>query len=425
MAKNQPTLYPKLPRNKESRKRTRENAVFSSQTFTGPRVIRADRKYNPTGAYNPTYLSENVTVGYGYNIKSGSKNENFRVGIAKGSNMTLPYSREVYTIKPTVYGVGTVSPNWTSNGSGILSVGILRQENDVTALNASASARLKNRVQGKVGNAKLAAPIAESREIHRIVRQINNLTLNATKALLAIKKTKGKSALGFAADIWLGLGFGVNPMLKDIQSAADSVTKYLQRQDGCIVVSGTANAVYHSGLVAPPSSEYIAQDATISWHRSAVHTQGIRYVAGIDLTVRSAANYSVADHLGIELGELPSTLWELTPFSWVVDYGLTVGPWLDDMFYTVPGTVRYVSKNYRYQCVTTSSPIARYTDGTTGSFSGSANIARFTLFTRESLGLSLPVQPLRVKSMDEVASGGISKLLNLTSVLAGRHSPKL
>jgi hypothetical protein len=396
-----------------------------TENFTMPRIIHADRRFKPSGAYNPTYLSEDTSVGGGYSVKSGTKNPSWRVTIAKGGDATSAYSRELYTIKPCRYSVRTESPNWLSIGYGTLGQGVLRLENDTTALDAKAIGRLKNKLQGKVGNAQLAAPLAESREIHRLVRQINGLGMDALKAMLAAKKTKGKSVTKLAGDIWLGLGFGVNPLLKDIQSAADSILHYVTRKDSRVRISGTALTEYVSGQAPLPSSEFVAQDAAITFHRIAHHVQGIRYVAGVDLQVRSGSNYGVTDHLGLELGALPSTLWELTAFSWVIDYGSTVGEWLEDMFYTVPGTVKYVSKNYKYQSVTTNIPKGIFTAGTAGFLSGTPCEAKYTLFTRAQLAPVFPVRPLRIRSVDEVASHGINKMLNLASVLAGRRGPRL
>jgi hypothetical protein len=370
-------------------------------------------------------LSENSTAGAGYSIKSGTKNNGWKVTITKGGDATSNYSRELYTIKPCQYSVRAESLNWLSNGYGTLGQGILRLENSTTAIDARAVASLRNKLQGKVGNAQLAAPVAESREIHRLVRQINDLGMDTLKAMLAAKQSKGKSVSKLAGNIWLGFGFGVNPLLKDIQSAADSILHYVTRRDSRIRISGTANQEYVSGQAPIASSEFVAQDCAITWHKIAKHEQGIRYVAGIDLQVRSSANYGVTDHLGLELGALPSTLWELTPFSWVVDYGSTVGEWLEDMFYTVPGTVKYVSKNYKYQCVTTSIPQPIFTLGTTGSLAGSNSEAKYTLFTRTQLAPTLPVRPLRIRTADEVAKHGLNKMLNLAGVLAGRRGPNL
>jgi hypothetical protein len=292
-------------------------------------------------------------------------------------------------------------------------------------LNDQAISRLKNRLQGKVGNAELGPPLAESREIHRLVRQINDIGMDALRAMLAAKKSKGKSVAKLAGDIWLGFGFGVNPLLKDIQSAADSILHYVTRQDRRIVISGTASREYHSGSESTGSSTYIAQDAAYGWYRSARHTQGIRYEAGIDLNVRAGSNYSVGDHLGLKIGQLPSILWELTPYSWAVDYFSTVGGYLEDVFYTLPGTVKFLSKSYKYQSETTANVKLFLTAGTKAAYSGNASVMRYNLFSREKQAPVLPTRSLRIKSADEIASHGVTKLLNLASVLAGRRGPNL
>jgi len=420
MAK-QPKWYPNLPRDRSRKPEPRVRAILIRTDVRVPRIIRADRTFKPTKAYTPAYLEETSSVSAGFNERSGTKNKDWRVTIAKGGDATSNYSREHYVIQPTTYSILTESPNWLSRGRGTLYGGMLRLENDQTALNNRAIGALKNKLQGKVGNAKLLAPLAESREIHRLVRQINGLGMNAFKALLAAKKTKGKSLAKQAGDIWLGLGFGVNPLLHDLKTAADSILKFTTRQDYRIVITGTATTEYLSGSVPTSSSEFIAQDAAIAWYRAAKHIQGIRYVAGVDLTVRSGSSYSVEDHLGLKLSELPSTLWELMAFSWAVDYFTTVGSWLDDMFYTVPGIVKYVSKNYKYQSDTACSPRTFLTAGTTAAFSGSVSRTRYTLFTRTQLAPVFPVRSLSIKSADEIASHGLTKLLNLASVLIGRN----
>lgn len=424
MAK-QPRFYPNLPREPSHKKGRRVGAISTRTVVTTPRIIHADRLFKLSSSYEPNYLSVDSKVTQGFNQAFGTKNPGWRMTIASGGDATSSYSREHYSFIPTKYVVRSNSVNWLSKGYGTLSGGLLIVQNDQAALNDAAIGRLRNKLQGKVGNAKLAPPLAESREIHRLVRQINDLGMDALKAMLAAKKSKGKSVSKLVGNIWLGFGFGVNPLLNDIKTSVDSILHYVTRRDGRIVITGAANVEYHSGLPSDSSSEGVAQDAGIAWQISATHQQGIRYVAGIDLKVRGSSSYNVADHLGIKLGELPSTLWELTPFSWVADYGATVGSWLDDMFYTVPGTVLYLSKNYKYQSDTVAVPKAVNTLGSDVVLSGNASIGRYILFQRSKQALAVPVRSLRIKSVDEIAGHGLNKMMNLAGVIAGRHGPRL
>jgi hypothetical protein len=287
---------------------------------------------------------------------------------------------------------------------------------DVTTLKDVAIGRLKNKLNGYIGNAQLAAPLAESREIHRLVRQVNGLGLDTVKALLAMKKTKGKSAIKLFSDVWLGFGFGVDPMLKDIEKAANAILDYTTREDRRVRVKGVANRDYHSASSTLVGG--IAHGTDMKITSSAHHMQGVQIVAGIDLILRTAASYSVLDHLGLEISELPSTLWELVPFSWVADYAATVSPWLEDMFYTLPGTAKYVSQTTKYQLRTIMLPEA--VNSPTFRWNGSMLPGEYKMVSIVRTKLAtLPTRSLRIKTMDEIAQHSLTKLLNLASVLAG------
>jgi hypothetical protein len=428
MAK-QAKFYPVLPYAKKS----------NDSLHGGKRAAKNSASYGQYSYWQVTYANDAIfipeattrgTQQTGNDSASYVNNPGWRVAISKGGNVTSPYSRTVWNLGPAKYSVTSYSKAgkpYLSKGSGQTYGGIypMAAPSGMAArLDSRASASLKHKLQGYVGNAQLAAPIAESKEIHRLVRQINTIGMDTFKALLAIKSTKGRSAFKAFGDAWLGFGFGVNPLLKDIQTAADSILKYTTRQDQRVRVRGAASEDWTSAQ--SNGLGLVAYGTNMGQHHYSHHTLSIQYVAGIDLTTRSAASYGVTDHLGLKVGALPSTLWELTPFSWAVDYFVTVGPWLEDMFFTLNGTCKYVSKSTKYQCVTTSVPFFT----TIGAFSmncqGSGNpaVSRHVEFARESLS-SLPSQQLRVKSLDEVASHGVTKLLNLASVIAGRKSPNL
>lgn len=417
--------YPRIPRIYPKKTDRRDRSIFSTENVRPRRIIHSDRYLKVTKTYEPNYLDINTTASGYVNLRSGVKNPGWRVAIAKGEDASSGYSRQVVSIKQTPYTVRTEDASFKCQGSGTLGGVLEVQIGDWVALDNRAIGRLKNRLNGNIGNAQLAAPLAESREIHRIVRQINGIGMSVLKAVLAIKHTKGKSAAKQFGDIWLGFGFGINPMLKDLESAANAILKYVVRMDRRIVIHGTAATDFHSGFRVTASSDGIAQGAALGFNRSGLHQQSVRYTAGIDLIVGAGSNYSVTDHLGLKISDVPGTLWELTPFSWVVDYGFTVGDWLDDMFYTVPGTVKYVTKSYKYHSKTYGYPVPFYSAGVAGSVSGGSYTGEFSTFTRTKLAPTFPARSLRVRSMDEVASYGVTKLLNLASVIAGRHSPNL
>jgi len=424
MAKK-PTFYPNLPRVKTTKAVRRVGAISVQTPVYTPRVIKSDWRSKVTGTYLPVDINENTKQFQGNCSRSGVKNPGWRQTIVNGGDATSGYSRTDLKCKPTSYQCQTSSSLVECRGYGTYFGGILTQENSTAAIDDIALGRLKSRLHDKVGDAQLGPPLAESREIHRLVRQINESGMKTFKALLAAKGTKGKSLYNQFNELWLGFGFGVNPLLHDIKSAADSIAHYVTRLDRRVVVSGSASQDYASGRHDTGSSEAVTNQATIGFHIWCHHIQSIRYVAGVDIQVRGSANYGVTDHLGLKIEALPSILWELTPYSWVVDYFTTVGSFVEDMFYTLPVTVKYLSKAYKYQCRAVATPFLFLNSGASGSISGSASEGVHRQFTRTKLAPTLPTRSLRIKSADEIASHGLTKLLNLAAVLPKRQGLRL
>lgn len=414
-----PKFYPILPRERRTKSRT---YGVVNEARNQPTRYRQYMWYESTSKVNKTtsrFVLNDYSANVGPNTQVVIKLPSWRLLVAKGMDATNSYSREVCSITPTRYGVQSENSSYKNIGAGTTDGGRLTSIKDWSVLQDKALRSLKNRLNGNIGNAQLAAPLAESREIHRLVRQINTLGIDMLKAALAIKKTRGKSAAKFFGDVWLGFGFGVRPLIADLKSASNAILSYQTRIDNRIRVVGAASDMYSTGQVIGPLTT-VAPGCKIGWHNRADHVMGVRIVAGIDLYIRSSASYGMTDHLGISLGAVPGALWELTPFSWVVDYGFTVGDWIDDMFFTVPGVLKYCSRSNKYQTETRGIPYHRFDPGYSGSFGGSECLTKYVSFTRSTLS-SLPVRSLRVKTADEVAKHSLTKLLNLGSVLIQRR----
>lgn len=419
------TFYPNLPRVKNTKATRRVDAIYITTPCKTKRRIQSDWRSKVTNNYIAKDIDEDTMQTQGNSSRSGVKNPGWRQTIVRGGDATSGYSRTDLKTQSTNYSVRSSNSLVECRGSGTYFGGFLTLERSTASIDDIAIGRLKHKLSDKVGNAQLGPPLAESREIGRLVRQINEAGMSTFKALLAAKASKGKSLAKQFGDLWLGFGFGVNPLLQDIKSATDSILHYVTRMDRRVVVSGSAHQEYVSGFRDTGSSEALTNQCFLAWTRYAHHVQSIRYVAGVDIQVRAAGNYSMADHLGLKVEALPSILWELTPYSWVVDYFTTVGSFLDDTFYTLPVTVKYLSKSYKYHSRTVSHPFVIPSSGVTAAISGNASVGIWTQFDRTKLAPTLPTRSLRLKTTDEIASHGLTKLLNLGSILAGRHGPKL
>lgn len=417
------TYYPRLQRNKTVKRPSVEKPSLTTNPVKFHRRIWSVRTITATGASD--YFSK-VDLWQDSGISASrtfQRNKDWKQLVAKGQSATYPYSRTGGFVKPIQYNGISYGGGQTSlsDGSVIGSVSTGGILNNADLVN-TATARIKSRLNGHIGHAQLAAPLAESREIHRLVRQINGLGLDAVKAMLALRKTRGKSAFKFAGDVWLGFNFGAKPLIKDIESAANAILDYTTREDKSVRVSGTASRDWASSLLS--NIGQIAEGILMDVYSSYTHKQSVRIVAGVDLKLRSAASYSVTDHLGLEFSALPSTLWELTPYSWMVDYFITVGPWLEDMFYTLPGVAKYVSQSAKYQNEQVMAPKLNYSSTYRSRIVMTPGSAKYYTFARTVLS-ALPYRQIQIKSLDQVATDSLSKLLNLASVLASHAGPRL
>lgn len=389
---------------------------FHKSTYTDSRF--------PGVTYTHFNVNENNVVLPGQRITTS--NPSYRIQIAKGQNATTNYTNRKGKVIP--YG-HIVTCKFKQSATSLVNsksmhiycpdLSTLIGPVDDAALQDIAFQRLKSRLANVVGNADLMAPVAELRELRGLVRQTANLAIDVTKALIDIKRTKGKSALDFAADAWLGFNFGVRPLIADTNKAIDSVNSFLNRNDQSVRLVGSSNKEWFSKGTDVNLAGALGAGSIVSIQ---IHHQlSYRCVAGFDLNLRSGNNYNLAEHLGFSYTKLPSTLWELTPFSWVADYFGTVGNYLSDTFTSPPGDTKYVSLNKKYTAKVILSGrkdagIGGVTDYSRTDFFRQG-YAEYIHFTRTSLS-SLPRAALRFKTQDELGFSAVSKLLNLSAILA-------
>jgi hypothetical protein len=417
--KKQLTPYPLLPKT---------DGFFKRSVGSTPSIIASPVRYrriihstrHTTSGVFVNDTTTDVSTGWS-NSRSFARNKDWKQQVAKRQDATYAYTRTGFVVEPcTWYGTSTSNnfgnPETDDDWGQHLGAFLIDDSSDA-ALKDIALARLKNKLSSNIGSHATLPPLAESKEIHKMVRGLNDFMEDVMAALYAIKETRGKAVPKIAGKIWLYFNFGVNPLIDDLTKAADAIRSYQERTDHVQPISGSASKDYRSqgitdlGLITGTG----VQMKIIS---SANHRLSYRFKGSVAVKIRSDASYSVMDHLGLTWSQLPSAAWELTPYSWVVDYFTTVGPWLDDMFYTLPGVLVYLSLNRRYEQECTHSPQLTYGGTTRCYISTKPGKSRYFSFSREKLAI-LPSRQLRVKSFDEVAKNGLSKVMNLASVLAG------
>lgn len=348
---------------------------------------------------------------------SGVQNPNWKVKVAKKQDASTPYQRSGGTAWSTsLVGSGVSASNryeFFGNDPPPSPPAIIPSDSGYKNL---AITRFKRKLGKSIGQAALQAPIAECRELHGLIRQATSIGTRALQTLIDIRRTKGKSALRFAGDTWLGYSFGVSPIISDINKSIVSVQDYLSRDDHFQRITASATKEWHT-LTRNTRSVQYAGCTNVNHDDRELHLLQYRYVGGVDLKIRSGNNYTAVDHLGLGVDNIPGTLWELTAFSWLVDYFSNVGAYLDDIFYTLPGDLRYLNLDTRYMYKGYRKPTVHNCSGqtywlTTAKEGGT----EYYNFKREVLA-ALPHIGLRIKSRDEIGLYGVNKLLNLASIL--------
>lgn len=282
-----------------------------------------------------------------------------------------------------------------------------------------ASNRLKKKLRGKADAFRGMTPTAEFRDLAKAVRSVAKLSMEFLfsygKAKKQSLKLSARKKEQWLANSWLTYNFGVAPLVRDVSSAVQSMESYLNRSDFPVRLSSAAEK---SWTTSGTSDLDTINNMVISSKHQIVHTLSYRITAGFDLKLLSGNNYSMEEHLGLDLKLVPVTLYELTAFSWMLDYFVNIGAYLEDLFYVPPGTTKYVSVMRRYEATCNEQMFSRSISSNTKCGLAKSQMGNWTFFDAERTGLSsLPSTGLRFKMQDEQGFYAVTKLLNMLSIL--------
>lgn len=377
---------------------------------------------------SPSIVQDSTPITLVTTSRTRNSLPNWRDKVRRNQDASLPYSLttgKCLTIGGVMQVSGTTGQKFSYriDTSGRYKLyGVPRFPNDTTDSETRNRAlkKMKDQLAGRTGSAHAMAPLAEARELSALVRQAAMLSTNFAVACLEAKRTKGRSWVRYMQDTWLGYNFALAPMIGDISNIGNAIASYIARQDSDVRLRATATK---RGLYTyDPSTSVTSTPIGFALYKkgSGTYELSYRFVGGFELALASANDYSLLDQLGIGFSAIPSTLWELTAFSWLFDYFTNVGEFLDDVFTSSPANTIYLVENRMLRCRCTHS----FEFSAKGNPNGIIPIEspmqhrQFELmqFQRTPLA-ALPHATLVVKHQDSVARNSVSKLLNLLSVL--------
>lgn len=376
---------------------------------------------------SPVVSSSRIMVSYGKGsqVRTTNTNPNYQNQINRGQDASTFYYREFHDLVPGWYQAETYQkqPSYTIRGfrkeKGPLGVFPTSFDVNSSSLSAQAAVIMRRKLRQFTGSTNAITPTVELRDLRKTISSAVNLTTSAMKTLIDIKRTKGKSAVKYASDAWLTYSFGISPTLATIDDISESISKYLSREDVTTKDFAYASETWKSRTYNQGTGPF---GAFVQSTGDFIFTRSCKITAGFKVNLRSSNNYGLGKHLGLELGSLIPTAWELVPFSWVVDYFSNVGEYLDDTFAVDFGPQSvYIVENMKLICIGSIRHTVVPSSSSTRIIScvQSPTEFRYTAFQRKPL-TALPKAPLRLKTTDEIGHHAITKLLNLASILGGK-----
>lgn len=297
-----------------------------------------------------------------------------------------------------------------------------------------ALARIKRKLATQKKSMNAMVPLAEIRELRGLIKYLSASYFQWIQNILRLM-ARPHSAKTYArlmrdiSEAWLVFSFAVKPTVEDIKSTIEAIENYLGEPPRAVVLRGAAKRVWAtSGDILSTTYPAIGFLSKNRW--TAFHELVYTYTAGFWVNLHSANNYSteaLKDQFGLRLSDVPGTIWEIIPFSWLFDYFTTMGAFLEDTFVWDAGETEYCTLSRKYKCyiglenqgmqLTSDRDIV-----TNPVFKGGA----FALLEFErTTHPRLPHRSLRFKTMDEIGVNAINRLLNLTALLANSDGKRI
>jgi len=382
-------------------------------------------------------------------VRSGTKVNDHKSKIAAGLNAGSAYSNDGYEVLEIRPGHSTLS--WLSSPNARITresmSGVRQPPATFNHLSTSAADAERNALTGilkRVRAQKLyfegATFVGELGEaIHGIRHPADALRKQLDKYFLSLENRKrkvlrlpvhkrqaewGKAVSGS----WLEVQFGWKPLISDTKAIAETIGKLMfrppprdrisfQSRERVENVGNTSNFVYvTSNLVGYQNTNTVTE-------------RTVRYICGMETnaTIASSAVSGLIDACGFNPSDFVPALWEVTPWSFVVDYFTNVGDIIEAAV-TDTKAVKWIVRTERVYTVQTTStqqvssqgrltalnPGYREVMNSFGTF-GSVKLARRTVV--RTIPASLGIPTLKFTHPGE----SFGKMANLLALAAQRR----
>jgi len=325
-------------------------------------------QYLPSGEIvgGPTYIYDGPII-HSVNQRNGVSLPNWRTIIRNGGNATTPFTGTLQSFKSTpcscyteswenlgfnkINRYDTMGFNGLYGGYGNVSTfwadyfGSMEQAADALALKYL-YARLREdqtAFRGGIFIGELREAISMIRNPAKSLRKLTNDYFSTLRKRRK-EATSLKRAKAVLADSWLEYSFGWKPLLNDI---SEGINAYERIRDNSFVRRTFSATGEVEGEYVQSWTPDAAGQVFLKSRRITKTTLQVRYKVGTsrDLTGQQSTE-GMANLLGVGWRDFVPTIWELTPWSFLIDYFANVGEILDAAT-TITSDITWVCKTVR------------------------------------------------------------------------------
>lgn len=383
---------------------------------------------DPFNGVTYPYVNTRSTQNLGDNSIMRVSDPNWKVKVAKHMDAVNPYSVVKHEGRPfrisgrAMIKVSGPSRYLDTTGFAVdCFVGTVAAWDDPSTQDLALK-KLKKKLSDNIGMFNAVVPVVELREIRKgIISLIDSAHDVASRLGLKLngRRLSPKTLRRAIAEAWLQWSFGIKPLLSDIRNANEAISTFLTSSDHRVRLQAGSSITRNVSLVNP--SMVGLYGTSVTAFVQGTETLFYKYVGAFDLKVKSSNDYSAENVFGLEPSSILTTLYELTPYSWLIDYFTSLGDYLDDTFECPPGSLTYLSFTKTH--IRSEHHTAKFVTGA-GNFIIEENMQpghrSYKAISRQKL-TTLPRLSLRIKTLGEIEKNGLNKLANLLAVLKSAH----
>lgn len=376
--------------------------------------------------------SRTVSIRTYPNARSGSENPKWRDQVRRGSNATTSYSRSGYVVnshEPTTYDFESkCSPGQVNKDSQFRrgTIGYLPYPTDFNGIPVPSATSAQNQaIMGFIHDAKAQYNSISGMTFLGELRETLSMIRNPAKNLRALAKRYLDTANGrrssfrtrrdaerWLSGLWLEYAFGWTPLISDTKAGAEALARLIH---GDIRYSTARGAGFHDTASTPIRSNFNIPGLPTVGTRETVKTaqQSCFIKGGVSAKASGPTLSNAAQLFGFTPEEFVPTVWNLLPWSFLVDYFANVGDVLEATFFDRSG-VTWTSMTTRTEYVFMSHVQPKPLLGWSGSLTGGS-----TKVSKKSMSRTA-IAPL-IPSLEVSLPGSPQKWINMAALLDQRR----